>query len=63
MNILATICLILAYVLGPIYIGWVVTYPKAQITPELSGINIFYVGGFIFFFGVGVLLRYHLGVK
>ena len=63
MDKLAIFFVLFAYVAGPIYIGWIVTIPKVSIPTGSPGINVFYIGVFIFFFGVGVLLRYHLGVK
>ena len=63
MDKLAIFFVLCAYIFGPMYIGWIVTIPKASIPTESPGINIFYVGVFIFFFGIGVLLRYHLGAK
>ena len=63
MNITVWFLVILAYVLGPIYIGWTVTIPKAAVHPDIPNINLFYAGVFIMFFILGCLLRYHLGGK
>lgn len=51
---------VVAYVIGPIYIGWTITLPKTH-TPEAMQINIFYAVIFIMFFILGVILKHHLG--
>ena len=63
MNITPWLLVLLAYVIGPMYIGWTVTIPKVSIAADIPYINLFYTGVFIMFFILGCLFRYHLGGK
>ncbi len=61
MNIAAAALVIFAYIIGPIYIGWVVSTPKTEQPDPLF--NAFFCAVFIMFFILGSVLRYHLGAK